>query len=610
MRPNRSAAPRRLRRLRAALPLLALLPAALAAAPAQAAVFCASTGAQLDSALLTAAGNGVDDEIRVVSGTLTGSSQSNGSTRWLYKPGASDLDTSLTLSGGWSAGNNCATQSTNDPEATILDAQYVGPVLGVQVIGSDALLGDVVIRNLTLTRGFANNAGEISGFDWNVNGTITSSLLLENMLVVAGSANAANTAAVNIAANASGSAKVRNLIVHDNNATGTNSSGGVQIGANGAAFAILSNTTIFNNHGTSGSAGLSAIGTVTLANNAVAENTSTAASNFQFYSPAATGLTLRNNHFGTEKLTGTPSSELATTTGDPQWTGSGNLKIPNSQSPLRDSGLNSPTGGLAATDYRGKTRIINGTVDRGAVEADPVVSVGPTVTALSPAADSSTMLAGGKVSDATFLNVSFSAAGGANQGTTTLACSVSSGTVKILTNPTQTIAVGGTPALMRIYFVLATQAQTGTIHCVTTPFNALPGSIDYSFQAPAGTVLGPTVIADAPLEGSTTELAGTAVGDLLSQTLQFSASGGGAGASTAIDCFEAAGAVVITSNKAQVVATGDTPKPVGLAFEVQSAPQATEVRCTVTQQGVAGSTLMHFYFNVAGPAVLFGDGFE
>ncbi len=603
--------PRPVTRIPRQLPRVALL-LSLAAAitPAHATIYCVSTGAQLDSALTSAAGNGADDEIRVVQGTLSGSSKANGSTRWSYQPGANDLTAGLTLSGGWSAGNSCAAQTSNDPQSTVLDAGYIGPVLSVVVNGADPLLGDVVIRNLTLTRGFANNIGEISGFDWIVNGGSTSSLLVENLLVVAGSSNAGSNSAVRISQNVSGVAKARNLIVHDNNGGGANSSGGLSIGATGSAYAVLSNATVYNNHGTSSDSGLSATGVVTLANNAIADNTSTAATTFQFYSPAATGLTLRYNHFGTVKLTGVPSSEIGTTTGDPKWSGVGNVRIPDNQSPLRDSGSNSPLGGLASIDFRGNPRVSNGTVDRGAVEADPVPNVGPTISALSPANASTTTLPGGKATDATFATVSFGAAGGSNQGTTSLVCTVTNGTVKIFTNGSQTVAVGGTPLVMKVYFVLSSQPQTGAVQCVATPTGGLPGTLTYAFQAPAGTLMGPTVIADAPQEGSTTALFGTMTGEILTDTIHLSASGGNVGASTAVDCFEAAGAVTITANKSQVVATGDTPKAIGVAFETQGNAQDAEVRCTVNQQGVANPQLYHFYYTVSASAVLFIDDFE
>ena len=93
--------------LRRALPLI-LAVSSLAAWPLQAAQFCVSTGTQLANALNSAATNDQDDAIRIVKTTLTGTSNPAGNPRWSYRPGSNDLDNNLTLTGGWSSGDNCA----------------------------------------------------------------------------------------------------------------------------------------------------------------------------------------------------------------------------------------------------------------------------------------------------------------------------------------------------------------------------------------------------------------------------------------------------------------------------------------------------------------------
>jgi hypothetical protein len=599
-------APRRSRRTA----LAALLPLLAAVAPAQAATFCVSTGPQLATAMSTAAGNGVDDEIRIVAGALSGTSQLNGNPRWYYRAGQNDLDRALTVSGGWSSGNNCASQTSSDPQDTVLDAAYTGAAVDIGASGSDILEGDIVVRNLTITRGLSTTSGTASNLRFSALGGINASLLLENLIVIAGSNAAPNSNTAAVTLSGAGSVKLRNLVVHDNQSPGSGSFGGLSVVVSGAAVGYVSNLSIFDNQSTQAAAGLYATGAITLSNNAVADNTSTAATSYQFYSASAGQLTLRNNHFGTKSLVGGAFSETGTTLGDPKWSGIGNVRVPNSNSPLRDSGTNSPTGGLAATDVLGKPRIANGTVDRGAVESEPVLDVGPTIIALSPANNSTSSFTGGNVGDFVYLDVSFSTTGGKNLGSTDLVCTVSAGTVKIAFGGSQSVVNGQTPGILRLYFQLTTSSQSGTVKCTGSPQNGTPSTLTYNFTAPAATLIGPDVTATAPEEGSTTTLYGAFAGEVLRQSLGFSAVGGSNGASTAIDCFEAAGPVVITADKAQAVATGGTPKPVSLAFEVQNAVQSAEVRCTVTRQGVAGSTLMRFYFTVTPSAMLFDDGFE
>jgi hypothetical protein len=78
---------------------------------------------------------------------------------------------------------------------------------------------------------------------------------------------------------------------------------------------------------------------------------------------------LRNNHIGVGYFEIAPIVNLNPTTGDPGWTLTGIYPTPNEVSPLRDSGTNSPYGGVGTVDLAGNARIVNATVDRGAIEA-------------------------------------------------------------------------------------------------------------------------------------------------------------------------------------------------------------------------------------------------
>ncbi|MBK7043322.1 MAG: hypothetical protein IPH50_06215 [Rhodanobacteraceae bacterium] len=465
--------------LRRALPLI-LAVSSLAAWPLQAAQFCVSTGTQLANALNSAATNDQDDAIRIVKTTLTGTSNPAGNPRWSYRPGSNDLDNNLTLTGGWSSGDNCASQISTDPTSTALDAQYNGQALQFSTTAADQLLGDVVVGNFTITRGFTSVSSAASGFDWGVNGASSSSLLAENVLVVAGNATGIATSSVRVSHAGSGHAKLRNFIVYGNIAQG---SGGVAIIANGSAYAVLSNTTIFDNQSAASASGLLALGIVTLANNAVADNTSSAGTSFQMRSDAATQLTLRNNHFGTKSLVGGAFSEIGTTTGDAQWTQTGSVMVPNTISPLRDSGVNNPTGGLASTDFQGDARIVNVTVDRGAVEAAAIPHIGPTISAIAPTPGTGEFMPDGLVDTTVTRSITFASTGGTGAGTTSLNCVDNNVAATLSASANQTIAVGAAVTPVVVTMTYAPVGYNLGVTC-TANTNGNVCSFQYAFFMP------------------------------------------------------------------------------------------------------------------------------
>jgi hypothetical protein len=335
---------------------------------AQAATFCISTGVQLANAIATAASNGADDDIRIVAANVSGSTSGSGSPRWYFKPTANDEDTMLTVSGGWSAGG-CATQ-TIDPTLTVLDAEYQGPVLYIDP-ETATYSGKVTIRNLTMTRGRAFLDGEGSAFQWFVQGTIAAQLLVEHTAIVASQSIRPNTATVRLYQSGGGTMRFRNNLVFANATSGITSVGGVGVSVFAPAIGYITSNSIFENTATGNAGyGLAVNGVVTVSNNVVADNTTSAAgASYQAYSSSAAALSLRNNHFETSQFLGA-FVETGTTSGDPQWTAVGPLRIPSDTSPLRDSGKNDASGGLAATDILGHPRIVNAVIDRGAVEAD------------------------------------------------------------------------------------------------------------------------------------------------------------------------------------------------------------------------------------------------
>lgn len=117
---------------------------ALAAPPLLAATFCATTPAELEAALATAASNGQHDAIRIRIGNYDVSN-----VDLVYDPPAEDFD--LDISGGWVAffENPCGVRLA-DPWQTTLDGGGQRRILRIAI---DESLSDVSIRQLVFLDG-------------------------------------------------------------------------------------------------------------------------------------------------------------------------------------------------------------------------------------------------------------------------------------------------------------------------------------------------------------------------------------------------------------------------------------------------------------------------
>ncbi len=356
------------------------------------------------------------------------------------------------MSGGWSASDNCASQVSNDPTTTVLDAQYQGPVLGINL--QLGFSGQFKLRNLTLTRGkmsiwncdtdlyVMNCASGLKVETWSDGAP---SVEIDNILVTAGlNANGIGGCSVQLLLDGFGFLRFRNSIVMRNS---LDSEGyfttPVCVAARDGGIAYVTNNSIHDNQATDLGIGLYAKGIVNLSNNAVADNTTTVPGvRVQFYAEDPASMTWRNNHFGTMSASGQPAAVSDTTTGDAMWTLNGYRRIPNVASPLRDSGINNPGGGIPSIDFSGTTRIINGTIDRGAVEPAVPPEIGPTLTPASPSNGSTTQLTG-PVDRLVETLLFFGASGGTPGGITSLTCNVTSGSPGAITeNESQTISYG------------------------------------------------------------------------------------------------------------------------------------------------------------------------
>jgi hypothetical protein len=460
---------------------------ALAAFDAQAAIHCAKTGNELGNAMLTASGNSVDDEIRVVVGTHTSNLRAPDSAQWRVDSVEShDGDHNLTISGGWDAADNCATQISFNPSSTVLDALYFGPVFAYTT-GQEPMVGTFTIRNLSFNRGMATSDGSTSGLLVTVELSGAGSAVVENVHVLNGQSEVSSARALDLSGSGSGAIRLRNSIVSLNTYT-LSTSAMVRIQPQNGVVAYVSNNSIFSNATTNQVAGLNVTGVATLSNNAIADNTSTANPHYQFYSEAPTGLTLVKNHFGTKGFAnGAPFSESDTTTGDAAWAGLGVERIPLDVSPLRDSGNNSPTGGALAIDFRGNPRVVNTVIDRGASEAPLAVvpGIGPIVTPNTPVSASTTWLFG-VAGEAALGEITFSSSGGGVNGLTEIVCEATGGTVLILANDSQYVATGFLPEPMLIGFDnLTSTLQTGVIFC-SIQRGGIPGFTFASYNFKGG----------------------------------------------------------------------------------------------------------------------------
>ena len=246
------------------------------AQPALAGVFCVNTAASLQTALTTAASNGVDDEVRIVQGTYVGN--------FVY---ASTQANGLSVLGGYTAG--CASRTLN-PVNTILDGNQTNRVL---VLSAPDAAADFLVEGLTLRNG-KRTAGAGGGLLATVgsDGVVTlNNNQIENNTTVGysyeypggGAFISATTATLtnnNITGNTGGGGSggatiyASTAMLINNNFTGNSGSnfygGGAEISATTA--------TLTNNHFTSNTAGRGggvsiAASTTTLTNNNISGNT-------------------------------------------------------------------------------------------------------------------------------------------------------------------------------------------------------------------------------------------------------------------------------------------------------------------------------------------------
>lgn len=342
---------------------LLVLVALLGAPAAQAlTTFCVRNSTELRTALLNVVNDTVD--IRVRSGVyLAGGQQFPFRAR----------DNLTTMSGGWSgASNQCTTQSQN-PAATLLDAQGGSTVLQVERV-TGATSGALFLSNLSLTGG---SNGAFSGcMDINFSqGSFT--VLIDRIIVSGCQASGADTAGgVSIRNSSASSITLRNSLISNNQGS---RAGGITVQSNhvDARTFLTNNTIVANTTPTSlGAGGISlrrtepTVGIITLRNNAVFGNQAFGSPmDMAFLAGPPSSHVLRNN--GVQVLNGVANTNsLGTvTTNSPGFVGASQYQL-MAQSPLRNAGISMSVGEAGARDLDFGERVQGGVIDIGAYEFD------------------------------------------------------------------------------------------------------------------------------------------------------------------------------------------------------------------------------------------------
>ncbi len=321
------------------------------AGTADAATFCVSSTAELQSALQSAANNAdSSDLIKMRSGTYLAPAGGFGRNQVF------DGSDSITIEGGWiNLLNNCDFHLPNST-STIIDGQNTQPGL---IINRGVGTGSTAVRRLTIKRGFqGGNTGET-----NRGGGIA-------VFTVTGS---------------DGSTTLENLILSDNNASFI--AGGAYVGGK----PVIVRNNLFVGNGATSDAALSTISNasvVYLNNNTFTQNVNPSPTSYALGFNGDSAVYLSNNIlwnnsgrdvFATNRtlianivqtLEGTlGASSNGNLNVDPRFASASDFRL-QPASPAINEGANAPFGGLADRDLLGAVRVIGPAVDRGAYESE------------------------------------------------------------------------------------------------------------------------------------------------------------------------------------------------------------------------------------------------
>jgi len=321
---------------------------ALAALPADAALFCAHNTADIQAALTTAQSNGEDDQIYITSGNI-------GASALTF---SSNEGHGIEFYGGYS-GLTCDSVAL-DP-TTSLDGQNTVRILYVHNPGGTVSIGGLTFVGGKAPAGTSGGALFVDGAAFVF---LAGNTFIGNKTTGAGGAIAMTAGVVEF---------IDNLLFGNHGGQ----VGGVFFNLTGAGNTIVNNTIVANiSDDLSAPAGMSAVGagTYTVGNNIIWNNAAIGGSDFGIFS----ANTRKTNDIGIVKpgsTAGTVSGELSV---DPQFAPCSGFLCFNfelsSASPLVNAGTDSialPIGQSA--DITGKPRKLGSHIDIGAYENDDLI---------------------------------------------------------------------------------------------------------------------------------------------------------------------------------------------------------------------------------------------
>jgi hypothetical protein len=347
--------------------LSAALLAMSAGLTAHAATFCATTSAELQTDLTTAAGNNEDNTIDVHLGTYDVPSGG-----FVYSMADPNSNHSLDLEGGWYgiSPGQCLFQEFTGNE-TVLDGQNTHPIMSIRT--GNNTTGNITVRYFTFENGFGvSPALAIGAFN------STGAIRVENSLFRGNRVKTDNKDddIVGVVTYVGIIYFLDNAIV-DNVAFADDEALFLSSGDTSDTYGVyMNNNTIAGNTATDGTPLIGFLadgqGTFTVSNNIVWDGGTTDIYNYSLDAP---NMIFANNDV--DSFFATPAMSSNDINKDPNFidAANGNYRLMGN-SPARDAGENSPPGTTRNVDLDGNPRVVFSTVDMGAYEIQDEIFAG------------------------------------------------------------------------------------------------------------------------------------------------------------------------------------------------------------------------------------------
>ncbi|MFO1495588.1 MAG: choice-of-anchor Q domain-containing protein [Lysobacterales bacterium] len=331
-----------------------------------AAVVCVSSGPQLQTALNNAEANGEIDEIRLKPGLYFANPLAAGEASFDYLSN----EPLILYGAAVDANNNCTSVAARSDQAVLSGTDQFAVM---RIVANTGASGAWSIGHLTITNGVSSQS-LVGGLGVRALGG-SPILSVINIIVKNGSNNAQANPQPTFRAYTEGSSSMRVLgSVFRDNTIGTYTP--ILLTGSAGTSISFSNNTVAYNWADASEGAASAVYTALEAGGGVAlymsnnvfygnrRGSAQALIDFSIdtdFNP----LQMDHNHFGTYSAFGV--TDAFRTQGDPRFVSASDLRL-RLNSPLRNSGTNTPQGGIWTVDVEGSTRIQGGTVDRGAYE--------------------------------------------------------------------------------------------------------------------------------------------------------------------------------------------------------------------------------------------------